>query len=78
MDSLVQPPARKMELIESPDSAAFEAAAPLVECALKTAVSIPASPRYFFIHLPIVLPVTAKWGALRPMSRLFPLFSVLK
>ena len=67
MDSDDQPPARKIEFVESPVSAAFDAAAPLVEWALKMDISMPASQKDF-IHLPTVLPETGKCGATRPMK----------
>ena len=47
-----------------PNAEAFEAAAPLVECALKTDVSTPDASSAERIHLLIVLPVTPEWGAM--------------
>ena len=46
----------------TPDDAAFDAAAPLVECAENTETSTPASQSWSLIQRPIVAPVTGLWG----------------
>jgi hypothetical protein len=48
--------------MERPEVAAFEAAAPLVECALNTDVSTPADPMKHLIQRLIVLAETSRNG----------------
>ena len=62
MDSFDQCAVLRMVSTGTPDRAAFEAAAPLVECALKVEVSTPALPNNDFIHLPIEQTFTGLFG----------------
>jgi hypothetical protein len=61
-------PACNILSIERPLATASDEAALLVEWALKISVLIPAVLRKVLIHLPIVLPVTARKGAIREMN----------
>ena len=60
-----------------PDAEAFEAAAPLVECALNTDVSSPDNSSAERIHLLIVLAVTPAWGAIVDTNNLLMFGSLI-
>lgn len=64
MDPDDQLAVRRIASIGTPEAAAFEAPAPLVECAEKTELSIPAEEMVDLIHLLRVEDVAAVWGFL--------------
>ena len=62
----------------TPAEAALDAAAPLVECAEKTEVSIPASFSWSFIHRPTVELVSGLCGLVEQIRSCFSLWDDLK
>ena len=69
--SVDQSAARRMSETVTPDQAALELAAPRIECALNTPVSIPASCRQVLSHLAIVLLVTASRFPIQERNKLY-------
>lgn len=69
VDSLAQFPVLRIASIEIPAAKAFEADAPLVECAEKTDVSIPAAAREERIHPLTVFDVMLRCGLLHETKR---------
>ena len=71
MDSDVQLAAFRISPTDVPIRLAFEVAVPLVECAVKVLVSIPADFMMFFSQWPIVAGVTGLCGFRTEMNNVF-------